>query len=534
MRKLLIVLLVLTYMLGLAGCSLKLPQHLPCAEDAFYELYPKDTVININETEKELSLISVVTDKYDMDYAVTWKSSDEELAEIEKREEGVFVLLKPTKEAKEFTLTATITDDDGDKVTCTVTYNLHECVHSAGPAATCTTDQKCKACGKVLKEATGHKAGPNPTCDEPQRCTVCNTVLKSELGHTPANDDGDCTTAVKCTRTGCGAITTQAMDAHVDENLDGKCDNCTVVVGITVDSRKFSHEINHNTIYHFNGVARISGTGIKVYTDNTKREEIILPYDLNGNESLYIEAVSENAVLYVGDRHTIPENEFEIGKGRKEKVNSDGYITYFTGYEGKFALYFGENDNAVVQMYIDGVFQDITDRYTFDLAEGEVASFRLAAKNGETEIEFTIYPVPVAETEYYLGITTESGEVYFDGGNAYGAPSWLSMSAENGVAVKLEAVEGVENGYRLYFDNNGVKTYIRMYAVSAGKRAALQLTPDKPNEYYTYNDEYRTLVFTDGQGMCHFLGSVPGDNVIASYQWGKITENDVVHFYLYN
>ena len=72
-----------------------------------------------------------------------------------------------------------------------------------------------------------------------------------------------------------------------------------------------------------------------------------------------------------------------------------------------------------------------------------------------------------------------------------------------------------------------------MYAVSAGKRAALALTTVKPDEYYTYNDEYRTLVFTDEQGMGHFLGSVPGDNVIASYQWGKITENDVVHFYLY-
>lgn len=534
MRKLLIVLLVLTCMLGLVGCTLKLPQHLPCAEDAFYELYPKDTVININEEETELSLISVVIDEYDMDYDVTWKSNDTELAEIVEREEGVFALLKPTKEAKEFTLTATITDDNGEKVTCTVTYNLYECVHVPGSAATCTTDQKCTACEKVLKEATGHKAGPNPTCDEPQRCTVCNTVLKAALGHSPAKDDGDCTTAVKCTRTGCGAITTQAMDAHVDANLDGKCDNCTVVVGITVDSRKFSHEIKHSTTYHFDSVTtRISGTGIKVYTDNTKAEEITLPYDLNGSESLYIEPVGENAVLYAGNRHTIPENEFEIGKGRVITANSDGYITYFTGYEGRFAFYFGDNDNAVVQMYIDGEFQDIANRYTFDIAEGEVISFRLAAKNGEAEIEFTIYPVPVAETEYYLGITTESGEVYFDGGNAYGAPSWLSMSTENGVAVKLEAVDGVANGYRLYFDNNGVKTYIRMYAVSAGKRAALALTTDKPDEYYTYNDEYRTLVFTDEQGMGHFLGSVPGDNVIASYQWGKITENDVVHFYLY-
>ena len=52
-----------------------------------------------------------------------------EISEAAENEDGVVVLLTPTKEAKEFTLTATISDNKGNTIDCTVTYSLYECVH---------------------------------------------------------------------------------------------------------------------------------------------------------------------------------------------------------------------------------------------------------------------------------------------------------------------------------------------------------------------------------------------------------------------
>ena len=92
--------------------------------------------------------------------------------------------------------------------------------HTPGPAATCTEDQVCTVCGRVLKEALGHEwgdewssdssmhwhgcsrcdakyestigipddklkhtAGSAATCTTPQTCTVCGFVIKKALGH---------------------------------------------------------------------------------------------------------------------------------------------------------------------------------------------------------------------------------------------------------------------------------------------------------------------------------------------------------------
>ncbi len=93
--------------------------------------------------------------------------------------------------------------------------------HTAGAAATCTTDQTCTVCGTVLAEklghnykstvtaptcteqgytthtcercndsyvdtyvnAKGHTAGAAATCTTDQTCTVCGTVLAEKLGH---------------------------------------------------------------------------------------------------------------------------------------------------------------------------------------------------------------------------------------------------------------------------------------------------------------------------------------------------------------
>ena len=114
-----------------------------------------------------------------------------------------------------------------------------------GKDATCTetglTDgMKCSVCGKVLSEqaeipAKGHGEeilpGKEPTCTEGGlssgvKCPVCDEILTEQeelpaAGHTPEEDDGDCTTAVKCSV--CGGEAIPASEDHIY----GKDHHCT-------------------------------------------------------------------------------------------------------------------------------------------------------------------------------------------------------------------------------------------------------------------------------------------------------------------
>lgn len=55
--------------------------------------------------------------------------------------------------------------------------------HTPGTAATCTQNQTCTECGKILVSVNGHVPGINASCVEPQRCTVCKIVLVEATGH---------------------------------------------------------------------------------------------------------------------------------------------------------------------------------------------------------------------------------------------------------------------------------------------------------------------------------------------------------------
>ena len=81
----------------------------------------------------------------------------------------------------------------------------------------CTTAIKCSICKRVITEAKKHAFDND--CD-----TTCNNAScehKRVIKHTPEEDDGDCTTAVHCSI--CGEKTTEAKSEHVSENDDGDC-----------------------------------------------------------------------------------------------------------------------------------------------------------------------------------------------------------------------------------------------------------------------------------------------------------------------
>jgi len=90
----------------------------------------------------------------------------------------------------------------------------------------CTTAVKCSACGEDVIPAGAHIGG-TATCKAKAKCTSCGKEYGELAAHTPAADDGDCTTAVKCSV--CGEDATAAKE-HTGGTATckelAKCANC--------------------------------------------------------------------------------------------------------------------------------------------------------------------------------------------------------------------------------------------------------------------------------------------------------------------
>ena len=96
----------------------------------------------------------------------------------------------------------------------------------AGKAATCTEaglteGKQCSICGSVMLAqevipAKGHKASEDDgDCTTAVKCANagCDYIFVAAKSHTPEADDGDVTTAVKCTNEGCEHIIVPAKEA---------------------------------------------------------------------------------------------------------------------------------------------------------------------------------------------------------------------------------------------------------------------------------------------------------------------------------
>ena len=92
-----------------------------------------------------------------------------------------------------------------------------------GGAATCIAKKKCELCQAEYGELADH-AGGTATCKDKAVCATCNQPY-GELStvHTPAEDDGDCTTAINCSV--CGAEQVAAKTHTFTDAKDTTCDN---------------------------------------------------------------------------------------------------------------------------------------------------------------------------------------------------------------------------------------------------------------------------------------------------------------------
>ena len=88
--------------------------------------------------------------------------------------------------------------------------------------ATCLAPKTCKVCGATEGAALGHEwTTPDvDLCEVQSTCLRCGATYGENKEHTPSEDDGDCTTEVKCTV--CTDVTTPSAQ-HVPNSDDGDC-----------------------------------------------------------------------------------------------------------------------------------------------------------------------------------------------------------------------------------------------------------------------------------------------------------------------
>ena len=241
------------------------------------------------------------------------------------------------------------------------------------------------------------------------------------------------------------------------------------------------------------------------FVNNNKTEEV----DIN-------KAVDYLENMYGGNKEgTSTPADFElissIGLGNDNSDSVTVFTITWTASVDSITITYSETD----MVYIVNVPDDVA----------EVIDYKLIAtitteggQNATVEFNRKLPPSgygvienPTVGTAYKFALLhgNENAVVYFDGNN-YNSYAWYLAYTTDPLAavdVYLEAVEGVEGGYRLYFDN-GEKTYIRAFPRDGDTtKGTLELTTVTPEEYYTFNDEYDTLIYTSTTGEQFYIGS---------------------------
>ncbi|MBE6599912.1 MAG: hypothetical protein E7640_01725 [Ruminococcaceae bacterium] len=115
----------------------------------------------------------------------------------------------------------------------------------------CTTPIKCSVCEEITTPAKTHvaEAAHADDCTKDRMCTNANceqVAVEGNASHTPADDDGDCTTDIICTN--CTSVATEGYDSHTGGTATcsklAECDRCHKEYGdFDSDAHTFDKEV---------------------------------------------------------------------------------------------------------------------------------------------------------------------------------------------------------------------------------------------------------------------------------------------------
>ncbi len=397
--------------------------------------------------------------------------------------------------------------------------------------------------------------------------------------------DNKSTVAPKCTEQGydlhtcpCGYSYKDnfvAAIGHIDANADKACDDCTAVMSVAVDmmgqttrteysAEQFKHlfgsvtvlidkanssndcydntnatyaaRVYKGMVFSVAGQALIDRIVIKM--DAVSNGQYLVGFDGMQMDGYELYRLGDTLVIVFTDAATsfvsLPMNAQARVAGvevfYKDRAHTHAYTEKVTAATcaktGKVEMacacdaFYGVSEIAInVNAHTDADENQICDDCYADL-------------------RFNIVTAPVVGEGYLFGLVhkglTGKPTLYFNGklGNT---DYYLAMEgvAFNCVKVYLEAVEGVDGAYRLYFDNEGEKTYIRVYERdAAGKKGSLALVTTAPAEYMTFDTELNTLVHTSGSNQ-YYIGTYGSYETLSVSHVSYAATSYVCHFYSY-
>ena len=218
----------------------------------------------------------------------------------------------------------------------------------------CTTAITCSVCGETITEAEDEHLFDN-ACDADCNNVGCEHVRQTQ--HIPAEDDGDCTTAITCTV--CGETTTEATTGHTDENGDYYCDTCgTKCLLENTAYKMYVVQSNISKTLYFKGEM----SGYYYATSSNFNEGVDIYAEIvDGGYNLYFVSETVNNYLYIEQNDTYTNVKFGDTKavfvldnvGLKTLLNG---VYYYIGTTKNFETFGAYNENAEGTLHTQFVY----------------------------------------------------------------------------------------------------------------------------------------------------------------------------------
>ena len=253
---------------------------------------------------------------------------------------------------------------------------------------------------------------------------------------------------------------------------------------------------------------------VGAFTSCDMVSNINLPWGNKIEEADIMDAIKELDDIYGDAEGSSTANDFELIAQLKVKDEETGISTVFTiTWEASTPLVKIELVDGFWCVDVPEDLNEIVDytlTATITSEGGQKATIEFGRKLPAGGMGMIANPVVGTAYKFALLHGNEKAVVYFDGNNYNNYAWYLAYTTDPlaAVDVYLESVEGVEDGYRLYFNKDGEKTYIVAFPRDGDTtKGTLKLDTECPEEYYTWNAEYNTLVYTSVTGESFYIGS---------------------------
>ena len=253
---------------------------------------------------------------------------------------------------------------------------------------------------------------------------------------------------------------------------------------------------------------------VGAFTSCDMVSNIKLPWGNQIEEADIMDAIKELDDIYGDAEGSSTANDFELIAQLKVKDEETGISTVFTiTWEASTPLVKIELVDGFWCVDVPEDLNEIADytlTATITSEGGQKATIEFGRKLPAGGMGMIANPVVGTAYKFALLHGNEKAVVYFDGNNYNNYAWYLAYTTDPlaAVDVYLESVEGVEDGYRLYFNKDGEKTYIVAFPRDGDTtKGTLKLDTECPEEYYTWNAEYNTLVYTSVTGESFYIGS---------------------------